>query len=153
MRGGVPLLTMEVIETAEKLGRMGHSPRVVGDFVGISPRSVERWLQRGREEIARVETNPRARVRQSEALYVELCRRYTRARASSRLDLIGTMLKAANAGDWKAAAWVLARTNPGEYPDTGPVTPTVGTEAVVTQIVTLLGGKAAPRPPVGDDDD
>lgn len=142
-------LTEKIIADAAKLAGLGHSAGTVAEFVGVSRRSVERWLERGRAELLRTEENDRAKVRQSEEIYVEFCRKYESGRASAKKAMMECLFSAAKSGDWRAAAWWLERANPGEYPGTAPIQPPP-TVAPTTQAVALAGGAPVPRPTQDD---
>jgi hypothetical protein len=105
--------------------RLGGSRKDAALYAGIAVRTAQVWIQKGREDKAR---KP----------YREFVRRLERAESLTKLRLTGAVHKAANDGDWKAAAWWLERRAPDEFgrTDTRKVelTATVNSEVAVEDL-------------------
>jgi hypothetical protein len=71
--GGRPTaLTPEVLEDVRRLLPTCLYIETVADFICLDRTTVRKWLKHGAKEHQRVSRNKRARIRQAEALYVEL---------------------------------------------------------------------------------
>lgn len=84
---------------------------------GVSERSIQRWLERGRRYRDAIENDGLAN--EADQPYYDFTTKYEDATASVRLRMSGKILKAADGDeasgkepDWKAAAWFLERTSP-----------------------------------------
>jgi len=84
---------------------------------GVSERSIQRWLERGRRyrDVLEADGLPN----DADQPYYDFTTQYEDAVASVRLRMSGKILKAADGDDvtgkepdWKAAAWFLERTAP-----------------------------------------
>jgi hypothetical protein len=102
----------------------------VADFIGLDRTTVRKWLKRGGKEHQRVSRNKRARIRQAEALFVELFLTYKKALAEGLIYDLGIIKKAAadqavtdasgatvavRPGQWQAAAWRAERRFPDQW--------------------------------------
>lgn len=87
----------------------------VGDYLGVSRITWRGWLKRGRKEANRLR-NPRAKPKESEALYLEFFYTYKKALAEGTFFDLGVIKKASEdqydaegklirKGEWQAAAW------------------------------------------------
>lgn len=68
--GRPPLLNDELQEKVCQLIKAGNYIETACTYCGISKGTLYNWLKRGREEVTRVEGNPKARYRKSEQMYV-----------------------------------------------------------------------------------
>ncbi len=80
----------------------GASVRSACEAAGVGPTTFYRWLSEGAADGA------------PEHFRV-LRERTTRARAQARVAYAAVIRRAANEGDWKAAAWFLERSEPEEW--------------------------------------
>jgi hypothetical protein len=102
----------------------------VADFISLDRTTVRKWLKRGAKEHQRISTNKRVRIRQTEAIYVELFLTYKKALAEGLIYDLGIIKKAAadqvvtneagktvavRPGQWQAAAWRAERRFPGQW--------------------------------------
>src|SRR6516164_4155430 len=126
--GGRPTaLTAQVLEDVRRLLPTCLYIETVADFISLDRSTVRKWLKRGAKEHQRLSRNKRARVRQSEALYVELFLTYKKALAEGLIYDLGIIKKAAadqvvtnesggtvavRPGQWQAAAWRAERRFP-----------------------------------------
>ncbi len=94
----------------------GNTRRAAATAAGVSPRTLQRWLKRGRE--------------QRRGKFVELTRMVEMAECEAERAMVESIVEAAMKGDWRAAAWWLERRLPQEYgkqqrlavtPEQGPV--------------------------------
>jgi hypothetical protein len=123
-------LTPEVLEDVRRLLPTCLYIETVADFISLDRTTVRKWLKRGAKEHQRVSRNRRARVRQAEALYVELFLTYKKALAEGLIYDLGIIKKAAadqvvtnesgmtvavRPGQWQAAAWRAERRFPGQW--------------------------------------
>lgn len=82
-------------------------------YAGLSVSVVFMWLERGKlESERRVEGLPPSR---EDDAYVELWTDLKKARADAVVRNVANIQKAANSGNWQAAAWWLERTVPESY--------------------------------------
>lgn len=91
-------------------------------YIGVSPRTVNQWIGRGRAEIKRLNRSARAKPRDSEMMYVRFTLAYDKALAQAELSSISTIKQASTTtatrkGDWRAAAWLLERRHPDRWGD------------------------------------
>lgn len=105
------------------------------EYVGIAASTGYRWMQRGRDELARRE-NPRVREGteqwEREDKYVEFCNAVSRASAEvevrvlssirtaghgspARFDDKGNEIMSAIQGDWRALTWFMERRYPQKW--------------------------------------
>lgn len=86
----------------------GVDINTASQFAGINYQTVYRWVERGQRENERqeqgLEPDP------AEAEFLELWQSMRVARAEAVVRNMAQVQKAANQGDWKAAAWWLERT-------------------------------------------
>jgi hypothetical protein len=71
----------EVLEDVRRLLPTCLYIETVADFISLDQTTARKWLKRGANEHQRVSRNRRARVRQSEDLYVEFFLTYKKATA------------------------------------------------------------------------
>lgn len=88
----------------------GVDINTASQFAGINYSTVYRWVERGQRENERqeqgLEPDP------AEAEFYELWQSMRKARAEAVVRNMAQIQKAANQGDWKAAAWWLERATP-----------------------------------------
>lgn len=103
--GRLTKLDADLTERVAAVVRAGNS-LLAATAVGIGERTLYRWLARG------------VRGGAANAPYRAFGTAVERARAEAEVILVARMSKAAAAGSWRAAAWLLER----QYPDRwGPV--------------------------------
>jgi hypothetical protein len=123
-------LTPQVLEDVRRLLPTCLYIETVADFIGLDRTTVRKWLKRGGKEHQRVSRNKRARIRQAEALFVELFLTYKKALAEGLIYDLGIIKKAAadqavtdasgatvavRPGQWQAAAWRAERRFPDQW--------------------------------------
>jgi hypothetical protein len=123
-------LTPQVLEEVRRLLPTCLYIETVADFISLDRTTVRKWLKRGAKEHQRVSRNKRAKVRQAEALYLELFLTYRKALAEGLVYDLGIIKKAAadqvvtdgsgaavsvRPGQWQAAAWRAERRFPGQW--------------------------------------
>jgi hypothetical protein len=129
--GGRPTaLTPQVLEDVRRLLPTCLYIETVADFISLDRTTVRKWLKRGAKEHQRVSRNKRAKIRQAEALYLELFLTYKKALAEGLIYDLGIIKKAAadqvvtdesgvtvavRPGQWQAAAWRAERRFPGQW--------------------------------------
>jgi hypothetical protein len=82
-------------------------------FAGIAPSTAYRWIERGRNEAARIEAGDKPDANETE--YLELCNTIEKARAEAVVANVTIIQQAARSGTWQAAAWWLERTMPQQF--------------------------------------
>ena len=82
-------------------------------YAGVGESSVYRWLERGRNENARIEEGGSPDPK--ETPYWELWEAIEKARSEATLRNLTLIQTAAQGGSWQAAAWYLERTSPKLY--------------------------------------
>jgi hypothetical protein len=95
MRNGLKL-TPEVHEELVRLTTAGLTIAASAKQVGISARTFEQWLQKGR-------------CADAEEPYASFAMDIERALSTCEFVLLSRIQKAAAGGDWKAAAWIMER--------------------------------------------
>jgi predicted DNA-binding transcriptional regulator AlpA len=100
------LLTDEVREELEDALASGVPVRIAAASVGVSRPTVYKWISRGL-----VERRPKLRLVESESSAAEELPEEEKIERA----VIGSILKAASGGDWRAAAWVAERRWPRKY--------------------------------------
>ena len=95
-------LTEETVAAIEEGLRNGAPLAVAAQAAGLSKATILRWLERGRK--GRDVPKP----------YRELVRRVETARAQGQLAILAGIARAA-ADDWRAAAWLLERSDPDRW--------------------------------------
>jgi Transposase len=99
-------LDTDLTERIAAVVRAGGTVELAAVATGIGERTVYRWLQRGE------------RTGAANAPYQAFRAAVERARAEAEVILVARMTKAAAAGSWRAAAWLLERQYPERW---GPV--------------------------------
>lgn len=96
-------LTTEIIEEVCEWISQGCTVQTAMGVVGIHRRRYYHWLEKA-------ERNP-------ESIYQEFAVSVARAREKAEASLCKTIKRWGDRGDWRAAAWLLAKHNPGQYSD------------------------------------
>lgn len=89
--------------------RNGSDLNTASHWAGLSNIEVFTWLEKGKQAQAINSKKP------EDAFYIELWKELTKARADAIVRNVTHIQKAAQTGDWKAAAWWLERTIPETY--------------------------------------
>ena len=92
--------TPEIVEQISSLIREGNLPSVSASLCGISPSTFFNWMKRGRE---------------GEPRFLEFSESVERASAGATVNRVSYIVRAAEIGHWRAAAWLLERTCPERY--------------------------------------
>lgn len=93
--------------------RGGADVTTASQFAGLNYGTVYRWVERGQRENERIEYGHDPRP--EEAPFLDLWQAMRKARAEAVVRNVAQIQKAANQGEWKAAAWWLERTVPEFY--------------------------------------
>lgn len=80
--------------------RAGAHYGLAAQYAGIDRTTFQRWLQKGRE---------------GDPLFADLVAEIEQAEAQNAVVNLGLIRKAAMAGTWQAAAWILERRHPQMY--------------------------------------
>lgn len=114
-KGGRPTkLTPELQEEICKAIRAGNYIETAAAFAGISKNTLYEWMKRGAREKERLAKNPRAKVKKSEAPFVEFSDAVEKALAAAEVRDVMLIGKAAET-QWQAAAWRLERKFPERW--------------------------------------
>ena len=114
-KGGRPTkLTPKLQEEICKAIRAGNYIETAAAFAGISKSTLYEWLKRGAREKERLAKNPRAKIKKSEAPFVEFSDAVEKALAASEVRDVMLIGKAAET-QWQAAAWRLERRFPERW--------------------------------------
>lgn len=95
-------LTDEVREEIVEAIKMGCYPEIAATAAGVSAATYYRWMEEGAREEAELE-------------FRDFRESVTRARAFSERADIALIDTAANAGDWRAAAWKRGQSSPERW--------------------------------------
>lgn len=88
-------LTPRRADIIVKMLSKGHYDNAAAKMAGVAASTLKQWLAKGRE--------------QKEGIYYELVKRVDAARDDGESFLVGKVVDAVDAGDWRAAAWILER--------------------------------------------
>jgi len=113
-RGRPAKLTPEIQEEICRVIRAGNYIETAAVYAGIEKKTLYNWMKRGREELERLKNNPKARMRKSEAPYVEFLHAVKKALAEAEVRDVAIIGKAAQEC-WQAAAWRLERRFPERW--------------------------------------
>ena len=102
-----PKLTQEITTYI----RDGNSPTVSATLVGISPSTYFNWMSKGSN------LEPR---------FMEFVESIKRANAQSIVNQVAHIARAADSGNWRAAAWLLERKAPESFGKNSTRAPEVG---------------------------
>lgn len=108
-------LTPELQQRIEQALRIGSTYELAAQYGGISYNCFNEWRKRGLEELMRVEDNSRASIRAEELPFVEFYEATQKAESEGAMGWLAKIEKAANDGNWQAAAWKLERRYPKDY--------------------------------------
>jgi hypothetical protein len=100
-----PEMVDRLCDAMETLGFMGAACA----RAGISRSTVDEWVQRGKD---------------GQEPFAAFADRWAQARARANATLLDHVRGASASGDWRAAAWLLERAHPEEYPREPSVTVT-----------------------------
>lgn len=108
-KGGRPTkLTPEIQEEICKVIRSGNYIETAAAYAGVHKSSIYEWMKRGAREKDRLRKNPKARMKKSEAIYVDFSDAIEKALAHAEIRDVAIIGKAAET-QWQAAAWRLER--------------------------------------------
>ena len=114
-KGGRPTkLTPEVRERIVRAIAAGSYYAAAAQLAGITPRTFYNWMKRGREELERVESTPRARIRERERPYVEFYKAVKQAEAEAEIKVVARWWESMK-DDWRACRDFLARRFPERW--------------------------------------
>lgn len=108
-------LTPDVQEKITQALRMGATYDLACKYAGISYQTFRNWITRAENELQRVSDNARASVTKAEHPYVELFDAVQKAEGDAAIGWLAKIEKAANDGNWQAAAWKLERRYSKDY--------------------------------------
>jgi hypothetical protein len=113
-RPGQPTkLTPELIERVAQLLPTLQYLESVGDVLGVSRLTWRGWVKRGAKESARL-SQPGARPRSRESIYLQFFNTYKKALAQAEADSL-ERVRQAGMTQWQAAAWLLERRHPQRW--------------------------------------
>jgi hypothetical protein len=104
-------LTPEIQAQIVNALNSGNWQEVACEYAGIHVATYYRWLERGQEEISRLETVEEAEPLEEETPYREFCEAVRKAQAVAEVQAVGLIRKAAVEGSWQAAGWYLERSH------------------------------------------
>jgi hypothetical protein len=148
--GRPTILTPDVHKTIVDACRAGGYFEDACRFAGIIPRVAYEWIAKADEPGPNQEA------------YAQFAHAIEQARAAARLERVVVIRQAGQAGDWRAAAWFLERTEPGKWgasarvtvkgdPDE-PLTVRIDTDKVISDARNVRDGLAALGLTAADDD-
>jgi len=108
------IINKEIVAKIVKAIRAGNYIETAAAYAGISKNTLYDWLRRGEREKQRLATNPRSKMRKSEAPFVEFSDAVERALAEAEVRDVTIIAKAAET-QWQAAAWRLERKFPDRW--------------------------------------
>jgi hypothetical protein len=111
-------LTPETVTRIDQAIRMGATYELACKFAGISYQTFRNWITRAEAELQRRDNpNVKEGTKQwvDEQPYVELFDALQKAEGDAAVGWLAKIEKAANDGNWQAAAWKLERRYPADY--------------------------------------
>jgi len=93
-------LTLKLTREITAYIRDGNSPTISATLVGISPSTYFNWMSKGSSQ------KPR---------FMEFSESIERAKAQSIINRVAHISRAADSGNWRAAAWLLERMAPESF--------------------------------------
>lgn len=93
-------LTPELTQEITTYIRDGNSPTISATLVGISPSTYFNWMSKGSNQ---------------EPRFMEFLESIERANAQSIVNRVAHISRAADSGNWRAAAWLLERMAPESF--------------------------------------
>lgn len=113
-KGRPTKLTQELMDEIIKVIRSGNYIETACAYAGIEKKSLYNWMKRARKELERLDKNPRAKMKKSEAIYVDFLHAVEKALAYAEIRDVTLIGKAAEES-WQAAAWRLERKFPDKW--------------------------------------
>ena len=107
------ILTPELQENIIQALRGGNYLDDAARYAGVAERTVYQWIQKGRQ--AREALEEGVEPTANELLYIQFAQAVEKARSDAVVRNLTIIQKAANDGQWQAAAWYLERTNPKKW--------------------------------------
>lgn len=104
-------LTPELTREISTYIRDGNSPTISATLVGISPSTYFNWMSKGSNQ---------------ESRFMEFLESIERAKAQSIVNRLAHIARAADSGNWRAAAWLLERMAPESFGKNSTRAPEVG---------------------------
>jgi len=104
-------LTPELTREITSYIRDGNSPTESATLVGISPSTYFNWMSKGSNQ---------------EPGFLEFSESIERAKAQSIINRVAYISRAADSGNWRAAAWLLERMAPESFGKNSTRAPEVG---------------------------
>ena len=111
-------ITPEVQQALVQTIATGNWIEIACEYANIHPATFYRWMERGQSELDRLERDETAEANPEETPYREFCEAIKKAKASSEVQAVGLIRKAAIDGTWQAAAWYLERSQPKRWAKT-----------------------------------
>ena len=93
-------LTPELTRDITSYISEGNPPTIAATLVGISPSTYFNWMSKGSEKTPR---------------FMEFSELIKRATAQSIVNRVAHIARAADGGNWRAAAWLLERISPESF--------------------------------------
>ncbi len=113
--GGRPTkLTPELKDKIVSYIRVGNYIETAVQACGIAKRTFYHWLDRANKEIQRLEDNPKARLRQSEEIYVDFLNAIEKAQAEAEAKDVMLLAQFAKT-DSNVVRWRLERKHPQRW--------------------------------------
>ena len=109
------LLTPERSKTILDLIASGNYIETACQAAGIASSTYHNWNARGHAERDRLRAQPDAEPNPTEVIYLEFLESVEKAFAEAEARNLMIIQKAAVAGTWQAAAWILERTRGRKY--------------------------------------
>ncbi len=107
------ILTSELQDNIVQALRGGNYLDDAARYAGVAERTVYQWIQKGR--MAREALEDGVEPTANELLYIQFAQAVEKARSDAVVRNLTIIQKAANDGQWQAAAWYLERTNPRKW--------------------------------------
>lgn len=107
-------LTKEIQDKIVHSIKSGNYIETAAVYSGVTKKTLYNWMKRANDELARVDQQPRAKIKKSEEPFVEFLHAVEHALAFAEARDVNIIAKAAE-DDWKASAWRLERKFPDRW--------------------------------------
>ena len=131
------------MERVAEATRAGLSASAIADYAGIGRSTFFEWMRRGREAGEALDAG--LSIESSEHPFLDFVDEFRRVQATTEVEALAVIGRAADGGNWRAAAWYLERAHPDKWgpphrrqPPPEPI-PVVDIDALERKIARFLG--------------
>lgn len=101
------------MERVAEATRAGLSASAIADYAGIGRSTFFEWMRRGREAGEALDAG--VSIEASERPFLDFVDEFRRVQATTEVEALAVIGRAADSGNWRAAAWYLERAHPDKW--------------------------------------